>query len=134
MCITSWYGPATPAATRRWTKRWRRGEVLAPQWDDLNFDTGELRIERQVYRANGELDEKYPPSRGCSFFHGIDHACGRCQLGLPGPYTTAPFSHRNGTLSATGAIKRIIPQSPYPLVSWYSEGDIPTSFLKMVEK
>lgn len=33
----------------------RRGEVLALQWDDLNFDTGELRIQRQVYRANGEL-------------------------------------------------------------------------------
>ena len=33
----------------------RRGEVLALQWDDLNFDTGELRIERQVYRGDGEL-------------------------------------------------------------------------------
>ena len=33
----------------------RRGEVLALQWDDLDFTTGELRIQRQVYRANGEL-------------------------------------------------------------------------------
>ena len=33
----------------------RRGEVLALQWDDLDFNTGELHIQRQVYRANGEL-------------------------------------------------------------------------------
>ena len=37
-----------------------RGEVLALQWDDLNFETGELRIERQVYRANGELVVSVP--------------------------------------------------------------------------
>ncbi|MBD5153435.1 MAG: site-specific integrase [Oscillibacter sp.] len=33
----------------------RVGELTALQWDDLNFKTGELRIERQVYRSNGEL-------------------------------------------------------------------------------
>ncbi len=33
----------------------RRGEVLALQWDDLDFKTGALRIQRQVYRANGKL-------------------------------------------------------------------------------
>ena len=41
----------------------RRGEVLALQWDDLNFDTGELRIERQVYRANGELVVSAPKTK-----------------------------------------------------------------------
>ena len=41
----------------------RRGEVLALQWDDLNFDTGELRIERQVYRANGELVVSMPKTK-----------------------------------------------------------------------
>lgn len=33
----------------------RRGEFCALQWDDLNFETGELQIKRQVNRVNGEL-------------------------------------------------------------------------------
>ena len=33
----------------------RRGEILALQWDDLNFRTGALRVERQVHRVKGEL-------------------------------------------------------------------------------
>ena len=41
----------------------RRGEVLALRWDDLNFDTGELRIERQVYRVNGELVVSAPKTK-----------------------------------------------------------------------
>ena len=40
-----------------------RGEVLALQWDDLNFNTGELRIQRQVYRANGELVVSAPKTK-----------------------------------------------------------------------
>ena len=31
--------------------RW--GELLALQWDDLNFKTGTLRVERQVHREKG---------------------------------------------------------------------------------
>ncbi len=33
----------------------RRGELLALQWDDLDFQTGELYIQRQVQRIRGEL-------------------------------------------------------------------------------
>ena len=33
----------------------RVGELMALQWDDLNFSTRELRIERQVYQIKGEL-------------------------------------------------------------------------------
>ena len=33
----------------------RVGELMALQWDDLNFNTGELRIERQVCQIKGEL-------------------------------------------------------------------------------
>lgn len=33
----------------------RRGEILALQWDDLNFKTGELNIKQQVYAVKGEL-------------------------------------------------------------------------------
>lgn len=32
----------------------RRGEILALKWSDLNFTTGELRIERQVNVFSGE--------------------------------------------------------------------------------
>ena len=32
----------------------RRGEILALKWNDLNFKTGELRIERQVNVIHGE--------------------------------------------------------------------------------
>lgn len=41
----------------------RRGEVLALQWDDLDFNTGDLRIQRQVYRANGELVVSAPKTK-----------------------------------------------------------------------
>lgn len=41
----------------------RRGEVLALQWDDLDFKTGALRIQRQVYRANGELVVSSPKTK-----------------------------------------------------------------------
>ena len=33
----------------------RRGEILALQWDDLDFRTGVLRVERQVQRIRGKL-------------------------------------------------------------------------------
>ena len=41
----------------------RVGELMALQWDDLNFKTGELRIERQVYRVNGELMIQPPKTK-----------------------------------------------------------------------
>ena len=41
----------------------RRGEVLALQWDDLDFKTGALRIQRQVYRASGELVVSAPKTK-----------------------------------------------------------------------
>lgn len=43
----------------------RRGEICALQWDDLNLRTGELRIERQVHRVNGELTVS-PPKTNAS--------------------------------------------------------------------
>ena len=33
----------------------RRGEICALKWEDLNFKTGALKIERQVHRVKGEL-------------------------------------------------------------------------------
>ncbi len=41
----------------------RRGELLALQWDDLDFDTGELHIQRQVYRSKGKLIVSAPKTR-----------------------------------------------------------------------
>ena len=41
----------------------RRGEILALQWDDLNFRTGALRVERQVHRVKGELVVSQPKTK-----------------------------------------------------------------------
>jgi len=41
----------------------RRGELLALQWDDLNFETGELRINKQVYRVKGDLTVSEPKTK-----------------------------------------------------------------------
>lgn len=43
----------------------RRGELLGLKWADLNFDTGELHIERQIMRINGEL-KAIPPKTKAS--------------------------------------------------------------------
>ena len=44
----------------------RRGELLARQWDDLDFQTGELYIQRQVQRIRGELTVTQPKTRSSS--------------------------------------------------------------------
>ena len=41
----------------------RRGEILALQWDDLNVQTGTLRVERQVQRIQGKLAVAQPKTR-----------------------------------------------------------------------
>jgi len=41
----------------------RRGEILALQWDDLNFNNGELHIKRQVYGLKGELHISTPKTK-----------------------------------------------------------------------
>ena len=44
----------------------RRGEICALQWDDLNLRTGELRVERQVHRVNGELVVSPPKTKAAN--------------------------------------------------------------------
>ena len=41
----------------------RRGEILALRWDDLDFRTGTLRVERQVQRIQGKLVVSQPKTR-----------------------------------------------------------------------
>lgn len=41
----------------------RRGEILALKWNDLNFLTGELRIERQVYIIKAEVIISAPKTK-----------------------------------------------------------------------
>ena len=41
----------------------RRGEILALKWSDLNFTTGELRIERQVNVFSGEQIISVPKTK-----------------------------------------------------------------------
>ena len=44
----------------------RRGEILVLQWDDLDFQAGALRVERQVQRIKGELVVSQPKTRTSS--------------------------------------------------------------------
>lgn len=44
----------------------RRGEICALQWKDLNFRTGELRIERQVHRAKEGLVVSQPKTKAAN--------------------------------------------------------------------
>ena len=41
----------------------RRGELLALQWNDLNFETGELHICRQVYHVKGSMQITEPKTK-----------------------------------------------------------------------
>lgn len=41
----------------------RRGELLALQWSDLNLNTGELRVSRQINRVRGKLTASEPKTR-----------------------------------------------------------------------
>ena len=41
----------------------RRGEICALKWSDLNFTTGELHIQRQVYNVKGELHVSKPKTK-----------------------------------------------------------------------
>lgn len=41
----------------------RRGELLALQWSDLDLDTGELRVNRQINRVRGKLTTSEPKTR-----------------------------------------------------------------------
>lgn len=44
----------------------RRGEILALWWEDLNFRTGALRVERQIQRIQGNLVISQPKTRASS--------------------------------------------------------------------
>ena len=41
----------------------RRGELMALQWDDLNFKTGVLNVDKQVYDVRGELQLTTPKTK-----------------------------------------------------------------------
>lgn len=41
----------------------RRGELLALQWDDLDFETGRLNINKQVYTVRGKLMVNEPKTK-----------------------------------------------------------------------
>ena len=41
----------------------RRGELLALQWGDLDFDTGTLMVEKQVYAVKGQLQLSVPKTK-----------------------------------------------------------------------
>ena len=41
----------------------RRGEIAGLQWDDLNVNTGELKIQRQVFRVKGKITSSSPKTK-----------------------------------------------------------------------
>ena len=41
----------------------RRGEILALKWSNLNFTTGELRIDKQITAMHGELFLSEPKTK-----------------------------------------------------------------------
>ena len=41
----------------------RRGEICGLKWDDLNFETGELKIQRQVVATNDGVLVKKPKTK-----------------------------------------------------------------------
>ena len=41
----------------------RRGELLALQWDDLDFKTGTLTVNKQIYEVKGQLQVSVPKTR-----------------------------------------------------------------------
>lgn len=41
----------------------RRGELMALQWDDLDFKTGVLNVDKQVYEVHGELQFSKPKTK-----------------------------------------------------------------------
>ena len=41
----------------------RRGELMALQWDDLDFETGVLTVNKQVYEVKGKLQLSVPKTR-----------------------------------------------------------------------
>ena len=41
----------------------RRGELMALQWDDLNFKTGVLNVNKQVYDVRGQLQISVPKTK-----------------------------------------------------------------------
>ena len=41
----------------------RRGELIALQWDDLNFKTGVLNVNKQVYDVRGQLQISTPKTK-----------------------------------------------------------------------
>ena len=44
----------------------RRGELLALRWDDLDFATGKLRIDKQIYPVGGKLILNEPKTKAAN--------------------------------------------------------------------
>lgn len=67
----------------------RRGEICALQWDDLNFNTGELQVKQQVHRVKGNLVVSEPKTK----------ASNRSVI-LPAPVLTVLNDYKNEINSA----------------------------------
>jgi integrase len=62
----------------------RPGEVLGPQWSDIDFDERTLRVRRSLKREQNKLQFGEPKTPGS-----------RRTLAIPDPLVTALQRHRN---------------------------------------
>lgn len=79
----------------------RRGELLALQWDDLNFATGELSINKQVYPVHGKIMVSEPKTKA-----------GRRTIILPPALLEMLKEYQKGVFSQWLFPSRIKPEQP----------------------
>lgn len=79
----------------------RRGEILALRWEDLNVDTGELHIDKQVYPVGGKLIISEPKTK----------AANRTFI-LPPAMVELLMAYKEGVFSDLMFPSRIKPEQP----------------------
>ncbi len=83
------------------TSGMRRGELLALQWGDLDFNTGELHIDRQVYPVHGKLIIGEPKTKA-----------GKRSIVLPMDMVDLLREYRKGVFSQWMFPSRTKPEQP----------------------
>ncbi len=79
----------------------RRGEILALQWEDLNWHTGELQISKQAYAVNGKLVVGEPKTKA-----------GNRTIILPSPMLDVLQEYKQYVFSEWLFPSRIKPEQP----------------------
>ena len=86
-----------PLATVAWWSAARKGEVLGLQWRDVDLDTGELHICRQIVQVGAELYETVPKWHSDRF------------VTIDGPGLDVLREHHENTRALAKASNRVVP-------------------------